>query len=247
VNFSEISNHSVVGRILRSPLKLIPEDMPMPILQGKLRGKKWIAGAHTHGCWLGSYEQGKQVLFAGRVGEGEVVFDIGANVGFYTLLASTLVGAGGHVYAFEPLPRNIDYLRQHLLLNQVNNVTVIEAAASAGTGFATFEDGGPSAMGHLSLSGSLQVKTVGIDDLISRGIVRSPDVLKLDVEGDEMLVLSGARSALERSKPTIFLATHGPQVHREACEFLRSLDYQLESISPQTLEETDELIAFCRP
>jgi len=101
-------------------------------------------------------------------------------------------------------------------------------------------------MGHLSPGGKLQVQTVGLDDLISRGLIRTPDVIKLDVEGDEMQVLVGSRQALERAKPTILLSTHGPHVHREACEFLKSLGYQLQSIGSKAIEETDELIAASR-
>lgn len=66
--------------------------MVVPVLQGSLRGRKWIVGSSNHGCWLGSYEWKKQRLFTRTVSSGDVVFDIGAHVGFYTLLASVLVG-----------------------------------------------------------------------------------------------------------------------------------------------------------
>ena len=89
---SEISNRSVAGRLLRLPLALIPPALAMPVLQGPLRGYRWIVGSSNHGCWLGSYEYAKQRLFAQMVRSGDVVFDVGANVGFYTLLAACRVG-----------------------------------------------------------------------------------------------------------------------------------------------------------
>jgi FkbM family methyltransferase len=243
MNFSEVPKSSVVGRILRAPLRLIPEKMPMPILQGRLRGKKWIAGAHTHGCWLGSYENEKQKQFASTIKEGDTVFDIGANAGFYTLLASVLVGSGGRVYAFEPLPRNIKLLREHLRLNQITNVEVIEAAVSDADGESYFDDSAGSAMGYVSATGNLKVKTVAIDDLVARGEIGSPACVKIDVEGSELLVLTGGRRLLENYRPALFLSTHGPGVHEECCSLLRSLGYELRAIGGDNTAATDEIVA----
>src|SRR5205814_4993018 len=79
MNLSAISNHSSFAKVLRLPLKLIPSGTQVTVRGGCLKGKKWIVGSHTHGCWLGSYEREKQILFATRVTKGDVVFDIGAN------------------------------------------------------------------------------------------------------------------------------------------------------------------------
>lgn len=118
MNLSGIPRRSVLGRVLRAPLRLIPPGTVLPVLQGRLRGARWIVGAGTHGCWLGSYEYGKRRLFERLVRPGQVVWDVGANAGFYTLLASRLVGSTGSVVAIEPLPRNLSYLRRHLELNR---------------------------------------------------------------------------------------------------------------------------------
>lgn len=130
MNLSGISDNSLVGRILRFPLRFIPPQMVLPVMQGRLKGKKWIVWSSNHGCWLGSYEHAKRILFEETITEGSVVFDVGAHVGFYSLLASVLVGPRGSVFAFEPLQRNLFYLKQHLRLNDIENVTVIEAAVS---------------------------------------------------------------------------------------------------------------------
>ncbi len=114
MNFSGVSRQTVVGKLLRLPLRLLPDGMAVPVLQGPLKGKRWLVGSSTHGCWLGSYEYEKQRLFAKKIKAGAVVFDIGANVGFYTLLTAMLVRPEGRVVAFEPVPRNIDFLRKHI-------------------------------------------------------------------------------------------------------------------------------------
>ncbi len=136
------------------PLRLVPSSAVLPILQGRLRGKRWIVGSHTHGCWLGSYEFLKQKRFAQTVRDGMVVYDIGAHVGFYTLLAAECVGAKGEVVAFEPLPRNLRLLRQHLALNGYANVSVIEAAVADASGTATFVASQSHSEGRLGLGGA---------------------------------------------------------------------------------------------
>ncbi len=107
VNFSSISNRSLAGRALRIPLRLIPANAPVPILQGPLRGKLWVKGSSDNGCWLGSFEHDKQRLMSSMLQPGDTMFDVGANVGYYTLLASHRVGPDGRVIAFEPLPANV--------------------------------------------------------------------------------------------------------------------------------------------
>lgn len=102
INFSKINKKSFLGKILRFFLKLIPKKTILPILQGPLRGSKWIVKAGVGGYWLGSYEVADQSLMVNNINKGDVVYDIGAHVGFFTLLASKLTGVKGKVYAFEP-------------------------------------------------------------------------------------------------------------------------------------------------
>ncbi|HEV7747324.1 MAG TPA: FkbM family methyltransferase [Pyrinomonadaceae bacterium] len=245
MNFSGFSNQGLLGKILRQPLKLIPSQAAMPILQGPLRGKRWIAGSHTHGCWLGSYEGEKQRVLQERVRPGDTVYDIGANAGFYSLLSSELVGPQGHVFAFEPLPRNITFLNEHLRLNHVINVKVIAAAVSDKDGETFFDEGPGSAMGHMDAAGGLKVRTVSIDQLIAGGEILPPSVMKIDVEGAEFMVLSGGKNTLMSHHPVIFLATHGAAVHAQCCELLASLGFRVEEICGERADLCDELIAYC--
>ncbi|NPV75441.1 MAG: FkbM family methyltransferase [Anaerolineae bacterium] len=243
MNLSGISDKSLFGKLLRLPLRLIPPQTVVPILQGRLRGKKWIAGSSLHGFWLGTFEHDKRIVFEQIVKENSVVFDVGAHVGYYTLLASALVGPGGRVFAFEPLPANLVYLKEHLRLNNVENVTVIEAAVSNRCGAALFEDSAGSAMGRLSPTGKLQVETVTLDELTARGELPPPDCIKIDIEGGEAAALSGAASTLAQYHPVIFLATHGESIHHGCCRLLRSLGYELQPLDGKDLESSDELLA----
>lgn len=240
MNFSSVSRASIAGRLLRLPLRLIPRNLPVPVLQGPLRGKRWIVGSFTHGCWLGSYEYEKQKMVASLVRPGNVVYDIGAHVGFYTLLFAQLVGPSGHVYAFEPNPRNLAYLRTHIKLNHYRNVTLVPSALSDTTGPLRFEGQlGSNATGHLSDTGSIEVQSFRLDEWIRQHRPKQPDYLKVDIEGAEARMLAGATQTLRVTKPSIFLATHGAVVHSECARMLENLGYLLQPIG----NAEDELIA----
>ena len=242
MNLSSISSQTVLGRLLRLPLRMIPGNMVLPILQGALRGKKWVSGSGHHGCWLGSYEYDKQRLFARSVSPGEVVFDIGAHAGFYTLLASTLVGRAGRVISFEPLPYNLVHLQKHLSINGIGNVQVIPAAVSDSDGQARFEIGDGTTTGKLSTAGELAVRTVSLDTLVSAGEIPIPSVIKMDIEGGEYKALLGAGRILEQHHPMIFLATHGRDIHNSCCKYLSSIGYKLRTITGESVADADELL-----
>ncbi len=221
--------------------------MAVPILQGRLRGKRWIAGSFNHGCWLGSYEHDKVLRFQETVKPGHVVFDVGAHVGYYTLLASELAGPHGQVIALEPLPRNLRYLHEHLRLNSVQNVRVIEAAVSDRSGTARFRIVPDSSMGAVTSDASadaIEVETVSLDDLFARGEIPAPNVLKIDVEGAEASVLAGAEKVIAEARPAIFLATHGAELHEKCCDVLSGFGYQVTPIGGQSIESCDEILAL---
>lgn len=243
MNVSRISPQSLLGRVLRAPLRLLPPDTRLPILQGPLRGKRWIVGSGTHGCWLGSYEESKQRLFADEVWTGSVVFDVGAHVGFYTLLAAVLSGGTGRVVAIEPWPRNISYLRKHLRMNDIGNVEVIEAAASDVDGELSFSEGTNPSTGRLAEAGLLRVASITLDNLVLGEKLPGPHLIKMDIEGGEAAALKGARGILRDHRPVIFLATHGADVHRECRSILETAGYEVRALEGGDIDSTDELIA----
>lgn len=244
MDFSKINYQSFIGRLLRMPLRMIPKGMVLPILQGRLKGKKWISGAGEHGYWLGSYELQKRMAFESEITPDSVVFDIGANVGYFSLLAAVLTGREGRVYAFEPLPRNVRYLCQHVALNHLENrVEVIEAAVSDRDGEAHFDLGASTAMGHLADSGEITVQMVCLDSMLEKGKLRPPDYMKVDVEGAEFEVLSGARHILEKHRPVLFLDTHNRQAHQATVSLLKAAGYRFDVLDGKPMPESKEFIA----
>ena len=220
----------LLARLIRLPLRLIPAGWVVPILSGSLRGRRWVTGSATHGCWLGTYERDTQLILREHIGTGGVVYDLGANVGFFTLLASKLVGRSGVICSFEPLPRNLDYLERHLQLNEIENVRVFPVAVSAQSGTARFASAQSPSMGGLRAAGDIEVKTETLDGLFASGAIPPPTLMKIDVEGAEYEVLTGAARVLAGSRPVILLSAHG-YTQRDRCStLLREAGYELETV-----------------
>ncbi len=244
INFSKISQKSFIGKILRRILKLIPSRSILPILQGKLKGKKWIIGSGSLGYWLGTYELKKQKLFQQIVKKGNIVYDIGAHVGFYALLASELVGEKGRVFVFEPFPRNIFFLRKHIEINNCRNVEVLTIAVSEKSGCADFGTKADGFFAKFSKNGEFKVNTAALDDLIRDKKLLPPRILKIDVEGAELKVLNGAKFVLKKYKPTIFLAVHDRQLAEDCFNLLKKINYNISPITGNDVYQTGEILAY---
>jgi FkbM family methyltransferase len=238
VKTTALSSTAPLGKMLRYPLRFLPRSLAVPVVSGSLRGKRWIVGSGIHRCWLGFYEQEKQELIARTIKPGTVFYDVGANVGFYTLLGSLLVGEG-KVFAFEPVQRNLMYLRKHLGLNQIQNVQVFELAISGSDGTAGFELEQSGYEGRLSGNGTVIVRTASLDSLLRQDKILPPNYIKMDIEGGELLALRGASQCIQRHRPHIFLATHGHEVHSQCCQLLESWGYhsQILELNPSGFGE----------
>jgi len=208
------------------------------VLRGPMKGSRFILGSLSGegggaSVYLGEMEPEQTAAMAEVIRPGGVFFDIGANVGYYTILASRSVGSNGKVIAFEPVPRNIELLRQHIDLNTAANVILRPQAVSGTKGTVRFSLGPDSAMGHIAVAnkgdGELEVETTTLDDIVSElGIL--PDVMKIDVEGAEREVFLGAAKMFETAKPVIFLSTHSDELRTWCLEHLRGRGYTVKPL-----------------
>jgi FkbM family methyltransferase len=237
---------TALGKLLRAPLRLVPRSLVVRVLQGPLRGARWVVGSGTHGCWLGTYEERKLGLVTRTLKPGDVMYDVGANVGLYTLLGSRAVGSEGNVLAFEPLPRNLVFLERHVELNRCKNVRVFPYALAAVTGPGRFSaESGPST-GRLSPEGEFAVHAVRLDELAVAEGLAPPTVMKIDVEGAEAEVLEGAEALMTASRPVIFLATHGDEVRATCLQWLGERGWDVVPLGAAGAWETDEFVACGR-
>jgi FkbM family methyltransferase len=168
------------------------------------------------GYVFGENEPEVQKTLAETLREGDVLYDIGANIGFFTLNAARLVGANGCVYAFEPVPQVAETLRANIELNAFDNVVITEAAVHSRTGVADLDLSGGTTAAHVvqgvpSAVDLLRVETQRLDDLVAAGTLRPPTLVKIDVEGAERDVLAGMSQTVRAHRPVVICELHGSQ------------------------------------
>jgi len=193
-----------------------------PILRGPLAGRKWLLASRVN-FFLGTYEPEQTQAFERVIRPGDVVYDVGAHYGYYTLLSSVLAGREGKVFAFEPSPVNAARLQATLRANHSTNVAVHEVALSNAEGVSRFDNQAGSGTGHLSPGGSIEVRTTTLDGLSER--LPAPQVIKIDCEGAEVLVLSGGERTIRSARPAIFLSTHGEGLKKDCFHMLEAWGY----------------------
>jgi FkbM family methyltransferase len=164
----------------------------------------------------------------------------------YTLAAARRCGEHGRVVAFEPVSKNAAMLRRHLALNDVTNVTVIEAAVSDRAGTLRMSPGDSLSEFHVDAAGELTVPAVTLDESCARAAgLPPPAVIKIDVEGAEIEVLRGAARLIASARPRIYLAVHGEAPARTCREILEAAGYTLTTASGQRWPfEASEWIAI---
>ena len=181
--------------------------------------------------WHRTHEPVETEIFRKLVRPGDVVLDVGANIGWYTTLAAKLVG-NGKVFAFEPIDVIANELRQNVSLNKLDNVTVEQMALtdSSGTGDIWLVDTnwGLSSLRRPnagpSTSYSVGLKT--LDDWAREKCIESIALIKCDIEGAEMLFLKGATVTIHRFRPLMLLELNPEALHNfgfKPCDLLRLL------------------------
>lgn len=145
-------------------------------------------------------------LLHGELAEGDIVADIGANIGYYTLQEASLVGSAGKVYAIEPAPANASLLEKNIELNGYQNIEVFRVAMGNENGTSPFyvsKKRNLSSMLGQSMSTLLRevtVEVVTFDSFFSR-VGEYPTFIRMDVEGYEVEIIEGMREFLQASRP----------------------------------------------
>lgn len=187
---------------------------------GPLKGKMWSI---TSGYKFirGNYEQYKTDAFIKDFKPGTIFFDIGAHIGYYSLLGAVINKGDGHIFAFEPRPLNINFFKRHVKKNNIKNVTLIEAAAGQSDGYVKFDDNHGSATGFVSEKGDMVVRQVSIAKLVAERSLPMPGFIKIDVEGGEIDVLTDLNGIIASGRPKMLIATHGARYRDFTEDFLK--------------------------
>jgi FkbM family methyltransferase len=164
-----------------------------------------------YGVYKQYFEAGPIDRLREFVPSGSLVIDVGANVGFFSLRFAKWVGEGGKVMSIEPEDRNYDSMMSALKREGLlNRVDALKAVAAAVPGMALLEINPLHPADHkLSQDGSgLPVKAVVLDDLVQDKSDLRVSLIKIDVQGAEMLVLEGASGILKATGPALFVELH---------------------------------------
>jgi FkbM family methyltransferase len=224
--------HSILNR-------LSSEKYPVISCGGALKGFRMKVEWARYRCFAyGSWEPEIIELVSRAVKPGFTVVDVGAHIGYYSLLFSRLVGPTGHVIAFEPVPMNFEFLVENLKLNSCTNTEPVNRAVldrhrrirvdtpqndplPVGVSFAEPKD-----------HGNVAVEAVSLDEF-ALGRTERVDFLKVDAEGAEDKVLDGAQAIIERDHPLIMMEVHhfdGHLEHSPVPQRLANMGYRLTQI-----------------
>lgn len=165
---------------------------------------------------------------------GDYVIDAGAGVGEYAVVASTMVGRHGKVLAVEASAEPFHYLRKNSRLNPHKNIAPLRAAISDKKGkIKIFRPEGTSFVDSITKSWhgpthSYSVNSITVDELVRKFKLGKLDLLKLDIEGAELLALRGAKKTMSKLKPKIIIETHGEVLHKKVRESLKKSGYKID-------------------
>ena len=235
-----------VSTLLRWYARRYRDGSVVSIARGFAAGMKWRRHhRYVSGYWIGIYELPLQRAIARELESGNVFYDVGANAGFFSVLAASRVGPTGRVFSFEPMPENIESIREQVFVNGLDRCEVITKAVSDRSGSVSLILTDSNSTAHISEVGSpanepgwkeLVVETVSLDEFVAEH--PGPDFIKIDVEGAETEVLAGASGLLGSAQPPrLLIELHGRQKALAVESILRSFGYSLTDLSGHLLPQ----------
>ncbi len=162
------------------------------------------------GIYFGTFEFENTFLFFDLIKKGDIIVDIGANIGFYSLLAASKLQDGGKVYSFEPSKFIINELKSNIEINNYKNIEVFDFALSDSSGKKDFyrcEDDAYNSLLAKPMQKVVSIDSVDVitlDDFIMMNNISKIDVIKIDAEGLDYEILKGAQQTIMNFKPIIF-------------------------------------------
>jgi FkbM family methyltransferase len=212
---------TLVSRLMRATRRLVDlvrwRGATRTVLQGPAAGLRIGARDASADYAEGTNERPVQDALTRLLEPGDTFFDVGANVGFFSLLAARLVGREGRVVAFEAVPHIAARLAANARINGFSQIEVVGSAVGATPGrkalHVTDHPGGATLAedsGAADIVSTTEVDVVSLDVLVESGSAPSPDVIKIDVEGYEAAVLAGMRRLLLEARPRLIVELDAP-------------------------------------
>ena len=242
-----------ISHFLRWYAKRYKEGSVVRIGSGHARGMQWRRHKrYVNGYWTGQYEWPVQQAIARELQNGEVFYDVGANAGFFSLVARCQVGSEGHIVSFDPDPSNCENAHEQIEINGIENWAVVPKAISDRPGrlsFAYARKG--SSTGHLGQAAEGE-ETFDVEVTTLDAVLESyppPHLVKIDIEGAEVEALTAASRMLRAVRPTLMVELHGKQCAENVEGILREAGYCFFNIDGTPVADGTGLPhhVICRP
>ena len=228
-----------LARVIRRSLNAAaPEGLSeVTIAAGVAKGLKMVLDLQSEkDYWLGTYESDLGAAVRKLIQSGDVVYDVGANVGYVSLLSARLSGESGKIFAFEPLPANVNRLRKNVLINALESRIIVTHAAVIDTvqpvTFLTHPSGAMGkALGSAGrdeqYNGRITVPGLALDAFVYDENHPTPDIIKMDIEGGEGRALAGMPRILAEKRPILLIELHGEKAARQVWNHLRQHNFSV--------------------
>lgn len=229
-----------LARLIRGSMNASVDEglSVIEVAAGTLKGYKVLLNMKAEKSrWLGTYEPELQAALVEFLKPGQVIYDVGANIGYVTMMLAHHTGPAGKVFAFEALPANVERIEKNIALNGLEKtVSVVSAAVMDRAGDVTFYVHESVGMGKAAGSAGrreeqykaeITVAGLSLDEFVYQRGGPAPDVVKMDIEGGEVLALPGMKRILAENHPLMLLELHGPESEKAAWDALTAAGYTL--------------------
>ena len=228
--------------------------LPLPCLAGPLKGMVMEISLKDERHFLyGNFESDVIKTIVNVVKPGNIVYDVGAHVGYHTLLFSRLVGLKGHCIAFEPSDKVFQRLGSNIQRNRRRlqaRVDTMDVALYSETGHKEFFTGGSTSTGRLvrfpkegARGRIITVPVTTIDRLVANG-APLPDIIKIDVEYTEDHVIRGALDTIGGHQVIILCEIHAKDTGINCFNLLRSASYKIRHMETGHLWDSPDSVSI---
>lgn len=226
------------------------QEKDLTIVLGPLKGTRMSINPRRQlSLLVGGYERDFTYRIIKLLDGCKVAYDIGAYMGYYSLLMEKYMGKDSVVYAFEPHPTACEKIEYNLSINKVTNVFLFRKAISDSNSTASLclGESWSSIVWDHGVD-TISVDTVTLDSLVNDGKIQPPDLIKIDIEGAEVKALEGGLETISQFQPKLAVELHASSLAEMVLKRLTNLGYTIQAVdSRSSLPSKDSKYIYAVP
>ncbi len=254
-----LTKYSFIRKVKHYSLSNLQTDYAEVFGNKLFLSKKGLALSISH---YGTYEELESKIMEEKIEMGNIVVDVGANIGLHTLNMARIVGNTGQVFAFEPDPSNFEILKKNVKINNYKNIILEQKAVGDKHGRTTLYQSDHPGKHRIfpqteQAKSQVQVELTNLDNYFDSDMIDKINFIKIDVEGLEFSVLKGMKNILKNSKKIKILFEFMPENTMEVgftpielLNYLTSNDFKLYCMDNKTkkllyVSNNEEIVKLC--